>query len=299
MQTSVVHIDRRQRILFVAILISLLFHIALLWLIENRQWLIIKTQPVLKSRPEELTFIFPENKPEIKQPDQSKAYEVVQNMNENEKIPDQSNLLSDRNSRARNPERINLVERNTPLSSGNIPLSNLSNASRSNAARSFIQKKFSSKALTGETSDSPQALAQEERIEQMSSSASDGSNQVLKQKHFSVEELGALSLSTYRWEWAPYINAMKNKLYRVWFAPAAYYELGLIHGYTVIQYTIDRKGNIVEAKTLQHEGHESLKISSEEAVKALFPFMPLPENFPDETLTITAKLIYPDLRGGR
>ncbi|MEJ2054361.1 MAG: energy transducer TonB, partial [Calditrichaceae bacterium] len=106
-------------------------------------------------------------------------------------------------------------------------------------------------------------------------------------------------LSTYEWEWAPYINAMKNKLERVWYAPTAYYRLGLIHGYTVIRYTVDRSGNMTDMEVLYQEGHNSLEISSVSAIKALFPFLPLPENFPEETLTITVKLIYPDLRARR
>ena len=48
--------------------------------------------------PEEVTVIFPENKPE------SKPRQIVENMNENEETPDESDLLSDRNSRAANPE---------------------------------------------------------------------------------------------------------------------------------------------------------------------------------------------------
>jgi TonB family protein len=122
---------------------------------------------------------------------------------------------------------------------------------------------------------------------------------MLQQKKFSVEDIGAITLSTYQWEWAPYINAMKNKLNRVWYAPTAYYKLGLIHGYTIIRYTIDRSGNITNMEVLNHNGHSSLENSSVSAIKALFPFLPLPENFPEETLTITVKLIYPNLRARR
>ena len=122
---------------------------------------------------------------------------------------------------------------------------------------------------------------------------------MLQQRKFSVEDIGAISLSTYRWEWAPYINAMKNKLHRVWYAPTAYYKLGLIHGQTIIRYTIDRSGNITDMEVLNHNGHSSLENSSVSAINALFPFLPLPENFPEETLTITVKLIYPNLRARR
>jgi hypothetical protein len=122
---------------------------------------------------------------------------------------------------------------------------------------------------------------------------------MMNQQKFSVEEVGALTLSTYKWNWAPYVNALKNKLSYVWSAPAAYYQLGLIYGYTIIAFEIDRDGNLIKMKTLKHVGHSSLKVSSEEAIRALFKFKPLPPDFPDKTLTITAKLIYPNLRNGR
>ena len=69
-------------------------------------------------------------------------------------------------------------------------------------------------------------------------------NNIYDQKEFSADQLGDdISLSTYAWEWAPYINAFKRKLYTVWFTPPAYYRLGLIHGQTIIRFTITKDGN--------------------------------------------------------
>jgi outer membrane biosynthesis protein TonB len=285
--------DRQQKILLIALIISLLLHVGFFLLIGYKDLLAFDSK-AKTSTPEEVTIVFPENKPEP----EDIPREVVQNMNENEEIPDQSNLLSDRNSRARNSERSYEIG-NTPMSNGNVPLSNLSNAPSQRTFKSFSNKRFSSKALTGETTDDPRTVQDESQGEQQQSIKSDGSNQMLQQKKFSVEDIGAISLSTYQWEWAPYINAMKNKLERVWYAPTAYYKLGLIHGHTIIRYTIDRSGNITEMEVLHHDGHSSLEISSVSAIKALFPFLPLPEDFPEETLTITVKLIYPDLRARR
>ena len=284
--------DQQKKILVTALIISFLLHLAFFWLMGFKNLLAFNTDAESKSIPEELTFVFPENKPE------DKPREVVQNMNENEEVPDRSNYLSDRNSRARNPERTENTG-DVPTSSGNTPFANLSNPASEQSFKKFAQKRFSSEALTGETTKQSQTAQEESGESSTQSVQSDGSNQMFDQKKFSVEEVGAISLSTYRWEWAPYINAMKNKLSRVWYAPSAYYELGLIHGYTIIMYTIDRSGNLVKMEVLKHEGHSSLEKSSSDAIQALFPFQPLPDDFPDETLTITAKLYYPDLRRGR
>lgn len=286
--------DQQKRILIVALVISLLFHLGLFWLIGFKDLFAFESNPEDSSIPEEVSFIFPENRPE----DLDQPREIVQNMNENEEIPESSNLLSERNSRARNPERTNNIG-DSPVSTGNTPFSNLSNPLSQRRFKTFNNKAFSSKALTGEGYEKERTENAENAESSEQSIQSDGSNQMFDQKKFSVEEVGSITLSTYRWEWAPYINAMKNKLNRVWYAPSAYYELGLIHGYTVIMYTIDRSGNIIEMEVLKHDGHTSLEKSSSDAIKALFPFLPLPEDFPDETLTITAKLFYPDLRRRR
>ena len=283
--------DKQRRILLIALIISVLLHFGLFWLIKFEDLLAFESK-AQTSIPEEVTVIFPENKPK---PDTPR--EIVQNMNENEEIPEESNLLSDRNSRARNAERSDQIG-NTPMSTGNVPLSNLSNAPSQRTFKSFKNKQFSKKALTGETYEDPREQQDESQGKQQSIQT-DGSNQMLQQKKFSVEDIGAITLSTYQWEWAPYINAMKNKLNRVWYAPTAYYKLGLIHGYTIIRYTIDRSGNITNMEVLNHNGHSSLENSSVSAIKALFPFLPLPADFPEETLTITVKLIYPNLRARR
>lgn len=282
--------DREQKTIFIAIFLSLLFHAGLLWIIENKQLLLVKIKPASESIPQEITFTFPENRP--KEP-----REVVQNLNENEEIPEQSNLLSDRNSRARNPERTDKTGK-TPLSAGNSPFSNLSGKASQKTFRSLKKRPFSREALAGESYRKPRQREMDNK-EAAQAQKSNGSNQMLQQNKFSVEELGAITLSTYKWQWAPYINSMKNKLERVWTVPPAYYRLGLVHGYTIILFTIDRGGNLIRMKVLKHSGHKSLETSSTGGIKSLFPFLPLPDDFPDETLTITAKLYYPDLRSGR
>ena len=113
---------------------------------------------------------------------------------------------------------------------------------------------------------------------------------------FSSNKLGDISLSTYKWEWAPYIFKMKQKLYRVWTAPPAYTQMGIIYGQTVLHLRIQRDGTMTGLEVLKHDGHVSLQISSENAMHALFPFDRLPDNFPDRELELTITLVYPDLR---
>jgi hypothetical protein len=288
-------LDKEKRRFLLAIIISFFFHLFLLYLLKSENAYLIDLKQNVEKIPEEVVFVFLENKPK----------QIVENTGENEEMPEKSDLLSERNSRAKNE---NLLEQrqNQPSSIGNIPFANLS-PSQSLAQNSYVEKfnpgtagKFSRRALLGDksfhTPDNPQVDGITPESREARVPENDGTNNFYDQKDFSADGLGNLTLSTYAWEWASYINYFKDKLYQVWRAPPAYFSLGMIHGYTVIRLTIDRNGRMVSSQVLEHKGHSSLQVSSENAVNAVFPLKPLPADFPDETLTLTLTMIYPDLR---
>ena len=282
------NLEREKRIYVISFLISILLH-AIFVLIFIKDIVLVDLSPEERDLPEEVTVLFPENKPKS----------IVENINENNEIPEASDYLSDFNSKART-EQILKELGNQPLSNGNIPFANLS---RQNLQKQLEQqlktKKFSRDALVGKQSTNLQENSyqnESQQAQQNIQANQSGTNNIYDQKQFSADQLGDISLSTYAWEWAPYINALKRKLYTVWFTPAAYHRLGLIHGQTVIEFSISRDGNLVYYKVQGHEGHESLEQSSVNAITALFPFKKLPDNFPEDNLTITARLIYPKLR---
>ncbi|KAA3609786.1 MAG: hypothetical protein D8M58_08930 [Calditrichaeota bacterium] len=295
--------NKRNRNILIALILSLVFHIGFLYLIDLFQWLAVKVEELEKEIPQEVTVIFPENKPEPKQQSPNKEFYIVDNQNESGEVPENANLLSEKDSRARNPERTNQINKNTPFSEGNVDHQELSNPrNKAQPKLPYGYKKFNSQALTGKqvdfenSNDGEANPFDKEGVQQQSQSASNGLNQRLRQKEFSVEEVGALSLSTYAWEWAPYVRKLKEKHLSVWFAPPAYSRLGIIHGTTKIIFEISKDGKLIEAKVIGHKGHESLEVASLASVKAIFPFLPLPKDFPDETLVITATLVYPDLK---
>jgi len=283
--------DRRQRTLFLTLVFSILFHIGVLWFLNSNEWLLFKPESLEKTIPEEVTFLFPENKPA------EKRFKIVENQNANNLKPDDTGLLADQNSQARNMKSSDKTGA-LPQSNGNTDLINLSNPSSERGKKTYTQKQFSREALTGYSKN--KALPRAEKSAAYENvKRSQGTNERMKQQEQSVLEVGGLTLSTYRWQWAPYVYAMKRKLKHVWIAPAAYYRLGLVHGASVIKFTINRDGSLAGMQLLRHKGHESLQISSMQAIEALFKFLPLPDDFPEESLTIIAELTYPDLTRGR
>jgi len=274
--------EKKNYWLLIAILLSLIVHMIILLIFNFSDAFIIDLSPDKdKEIPKEVTFVFPENKPK----------QVVENLNENELLPDFSDYLSDRNSQARNP---NLLDQtgNVPFSQGNVPHANLSHPlSNPEYTRSSVRSKFSKDALTGEYTENLNQTQQQEQSENAQSSASDGTNNMLQQNQFSADVLGDISLSTYAWNFAPYINALKKRYLSVIYPPPAFY-MGLINGVTYFQFTIDRESNLLDHKVLNHVGHVSLEKTTINALISTFPFKPLPQNFPDETLTITVKMSY-------
>ncbi len=105
---------------------------------------------------------------------------------------------------------------------------------------------------------------------------------------------GDISLNTLEWAWAPWLQRFRRDFVRNWVAPYAYY-LGLIDGYTVVELEIAPDGRMLRLDVLDEKGHESLGQNSVAAFKATAPFRPLPEGFPEPTLVLRIKLIYPPL----
>ncbi len=287
--------NRRKKTLIVAFVLSLIFHVVLFYFLYFYKIWNTTTPLAEEKKQREVVIRFPENKEQPRT--------IVDNQNFNDKVPENARLLSDRNATARNPERTRQTKANTPASRGVSEIPNLSPP----PAQKFNfkpQRRFSRNALTNKVADprergSSMRREKSDRQPRRQQPGSESSGSQWQQKQFSVEEVGSLSLSTYKWNWAPYIRKLKKKHQSVWFTPPAYSRLGLIHGRSKVYIEIDRQGNLINLKVLGHSGHESLLKASVESLKASFPFLPLPDDFPDKTLGITATLVYPDLRKRR
>lgn len=112
------------------------------------------------------------------------------------------------------------------------------------------------------------------------------------QRHFSADALGGVSLSTYAWDFAPYILHMKKKLKENIYPPPAFMQMGAISGETVLRFKVMPDGSATDITLVGYKGHSSLMETSMQAVKNATPFRPLPRNFPEEYLELTWTFIY-------
>jgi TonB family protein len=103
---------------------------------------------------------------------------------------------------------------------------------------------------------------------------------------------GALSFNTYDWDFAPYMLAMKRAIESHLFPPYAFTHLGLVSGNNVVRFTVMPDGRIRGLEILGSDTHFSLDRTSVRAIESSVPFLPLPKDFPEEYLEVTAHFSY-------
>jgi hypothetical protein len=112
-----------------------------------------------------------------------------------------------------------------------------------------------------------------------------------------AELTGDVSLNTTEWEWAPWVQRFGRRLMHAWFAPPAYY-LGVLKegGWTVVEMEIARTGEVLRMDVLEEKGHPSLTSAATIALRSISPMEPLPADFPERTLILRVRLVYPKIR---
>lgn len=111
-----------------------------------------------------------------------------------------------------------------------------------------------------------------------------------------VARFGDVSLNTVAWDYAPWLMRFRRDFVRNWVPPYAYF-LGLIHGHNTVELEIAPDGTLLRMDLLEQEGHESLAQNSMAALRSFAPYQRLPADFPEETLILRIKLIYPSRDG--
>ena len=112
------------------------------------------------------------------------------------------------------------------------------------------------------------------------------------QETSAINDLGGFSLSTYAWEFAPYMLELKRKIGRNIHPPYAFTDMGIINGSYVIQFVITRKGELQSLQVVDSQGSTELEKTSVNAINFSRPFEPLPDDFPDDLLIITGTFNY-------
>ncbi|MDD3050211.1 MAG: energy transducer TonB [Candidatus Cloacimonetes bacterium] len=108
----------------------------------------------------------------------------------------------------------------------------------------------------------------------------------------SVIKSDGIVLNTYKWEFAPYLLAMKKKIQQHIKPPYAFTHLGAISGDVLVRFIVMPDGEISKIDVIHQDTHSSLVSTSVNAVKYSSKLQPLPGNFPEKYLEVTALFSY-------
>lgn len=108
----------------------------------------------------------------------------------------------------------------------------------------------------------------------------------------SAEELGGFSFNTYDWNYAPYLLRMKKRIRSNMNLPYAFTHLGAISGDVMIHFVVQPTGVVSSVEIMDSDAHYSLEKSSMNAIKYSSAFEPLPRDFPEDKLEVTARFSF-------
>ena len=265
---------------------AILLHILFL-LLENPLSAIIAPQPEKIPVSPPLTFEFvdvPQNRDEVP--------------------PEETPLLAERDNISRDQQTAPLPESHLPFSDGISRAKNIA-APAQGKSRSETQ----SADRASETTDNPFSFVEvlqknpEEAQKERERAVLGG--EVPPQVRIDMDnsktralERGGLQLSTYAWNYAPYMKYLQRHIDRHIYPPRAF-ELGMIDGMTQVKFRIWRDGTLEGPELIDYKGHDLLRDTSLKAVELSAPFRALPPDFPDEYLDITGTFEYLIFRKGQ
>jgi len=219
------------------------------------------------------------------------------------------NFLSDKNALARNPETNPNLDIGEPFARGIFESHDLPAARGIQGQQQQVPETGEAAKTEGAAENEPLSEPTEnlletdvaaiyreyerQRRERMKQGIQDRLPTVLHDNQVSrALDQGGLSFNTYNWDFAPYLLALKNRIRRNIFPPAAFTHLGLISGETLLRFKIYPNGQLRDLEILGYEGHESLMRTSSNAVEASAPFPELPPRFPLRALPGSNRKIY-------
>jgi hypothetical protein len=285
------------------ILLSVLFHIIILLFWEGAAKLgilAIVPPPPQNANPIVFELEKPKEQPRqvVETPDDAKS-----------KPPEKADLLSDKDSRARNPETAPKLKEGDAYSRGLIDSYELPTP-RIPAGETMKKPDKEKPAVKDEKDQVPSDMepAKTVKVDDLDKFYQQYRERKEKAKKYGTTEKppsvfhdqqlmqtlnrGGLSFNTYNWNFAPYMLALKKRIQQNMYLPKAFSELGVISGETVLKFRIYPGGRMEALEILGYRGHISLMQTSKFAVELSAPFPPLPSDFPEPFLEITGKFRY-------
>ncbi len=276
----------------IALIISILLHLLFLFYFNS-----LSSIKLFPNDVDELTLEKQEKAPRLE-------FDLVETPDhaQSDVPPENANLVSDKNAIAKDGRMEKDKAPGNPYSEGDLDVKNLPLVNSPPVPTSTADPKKHSSENTKELEEDPEpgfAFEKFSRQQLLKDSQSlpqvqqeDINRPLYENREFNAKELGGFSFSTYNWNFAPYMLAMKRKVERNIFPPPAFTRMGLIGGETILRFKVFPNGEVKDLNVLRFSGHPSLKETSVQAILNSSRFKPLPADFPEGFLEVTASFSY-------
>ncbi len=246
----------------------------------------------------------------------SLAFEFVESEAKPSEAPEDSRFLSDRDARSADRSQADLLRSEMAQNEGIIDIQGDFQTSKAAGLTGTGQHSpDQTQQAEGETSEAEQiyqglesmallkrrGLTTREQRERSVFGSPAAARQSVAVTHLNSRALdeGGLQLSTYAWNFAPYLKYLKKLIQSHIFPPAAFTRLGIIDGESKVRFRIYADGRMEALEVLDSRGSKLLLQTSTQAVELSAPFKPLPDDFPEPFLEITGIFTYVLLGEGR
>ena len=239
------------------------------------------------------------------------SFELVETPEDarSETPPEDTDLISDKNSIAQDRNQSEDKPSGDPYSEGDLDVKNVISSSReipASASRTSVQgtERDTELPQIEEENDAEQTGFEESSPEKKRPLAGILPSQNFLQRKYTLDrplynnemshsdKYGGLTFNTYDWDFAPYLIEMKRKIEKNMYPPPAFTRFGFISGGTVVRFRVTSNGEVQNLEVLNHVGHESLETTSVQAILLSSAFRPLPRDFPEDYLEVTCSFQY-------
>jgi TonB family protein len=272
--------DNSRKVRTAALLLSVLLHLLLLILIAFhaplKQIELAESTPLSQSEPQEkrLTFELVETPETVPQ-----------------ELPSaKTDLASDRSARARDDNTDSEKPEGLPWAEGIVEARNYPRLPEP-AAEALQEKQEQTQNGPDQNDESFMAdlIRKQEAALQNKPLEPEPS---FKNLDTSAPDLGGFSFNTYNWDFAPYLLSMKRRIRSNMHLPYAFTHLGAISGKIMVHFTVQPSGEVSALQILNSDAHYSLEQSSVNAIRNSSAFLPLPDDFPEDRLEVTAQFSF-------
>jgi TonB family protein len=90
-------------------------------------------------------------------------------------------------------------------------------------------------------------------------------------------------------DFGSWLRRFRAQVYRNWLIP---YAAMALHGHTVLRFTIHRDGSVTDLIVLQPSSIDAFTKAAFNAIKSSNPTVPLPQEYPDESMVMTVIFYY-------